>query len=501
MKESRNCPHCGKDVGGATETCPHCRGSLDVASSASADENKCPKCGSQLRPDDVICIQCGTNLLTGTPVLQRGGKAARPRAGKVIAVIVACAVAAGAVGWAIWYLRHDYAADGRRKFLEGSLEESAESYNKALRRNERDATVLYESGLVELSRRQYTTAAERFARVMELEPANARAQLLLGVSYALQGNTNSELVELERAVSMDPENSLAHFVLGLAYTKLERREKGVEELERAVELDPYKAEYHRLLGSAYIGVRKYDEAIEQLQKALNLGPGNAETQMLAGALHGIHGKQDDAVALLRGAASSGSAYDARVQYHLGAAYVLSGRYGDAVRELNEALRLQPGNPTVHLALGFTYSIEGRMQEALYEFEQVANAAVPQMAKANAYAESGRIRIELGDTTQAEDLYNKALAAEPNSYMAHVGLGYLYSRQERSAEAVREFRKAIDLSPDAGAAHLFLAIHYAGRKDFGEAARALEKFAQLSPDLEESEVVGVLAQQLRYSASL
>ena len=58
-----------------------------------------------------------------------------------------------------------------------------------------------------------------------------------------------------------------------------------------------------------------------------------------------------------------------------------------------------------------------------------------------------------------------------------------------------------MSPDAGAAHLFLAIHYAGRKDFGEAARALEKFAQLSPDLEESEVVGVLAQQLRYSASL
>jgi len=501
LNQPRKCPHCGKDVGGATETCPECHRSLDVASGASADDSKCPKCGAQLRPDDVICIQCGTNLLTGTPVLQRTAKAGRPRRGRVVAVVLACLAVAALVAGGVWYLRHDYAAEGRRLFLENRLAESAESYNKALRRNDRDATVLFESGLVELSRSQFDTASARFARVMELDPTNARAQLLLGVSYALQRDTFAELSALQSAVGMDPENSLAHLVLGLAYTSAERRDSGVAELEKAVSLNAADAEYHRLLGSAYIGVRRYDEAVEQLETALRLQPGNAETQMLAGALKGLRGDRENAVALLRVAASPGSTYEAKVRYHLGAAYLLSGRYSDAIRELDEAVRLRPGDPTAHLALGFTYSIEGRMQDALYQFDQVVNAGVPQMAKANAYAESGRIRIELGDMKQAEDMYNKALNAEPNNYMAHVGLGYLYSRQERNDEAVGEFRRAIELSPKAAAAHLFLAIHYAGQMNFGEAARALEDFAKFSPDLEERETINVLAQQLKYSASL
>ncbi|MCK5558799.1 MAG: tetratricopeptide repeat protein, partial [Candidatus Hydrogenedentes bacterium] len=259
MTELRKCPHCSKVVGDATGTCPHCGVNMDVALSQSADESKCPNCGAELKPDDVICVQCGTNLLTGALVVPRKVRAAGRRRGAWLAIVLAFVVVAGGAGAAIWYFRHDYAAEGRRLFLEGRLTESAESFDKALRRNDRDPRLFLESGVVGLAQSDFVGASERFARVMELDPMNARAQLLLGVSYALQGESFSELSALEKAVSMDPGNSLAHFVLGLAYTIVERREQGAREIERAVELDPRDPEYRRLLGAAYIGLGKYAE--------------------------------------------------------------------------------------------------------------------------------------------------------------------------------------------------------------------------------------------------
>jgi tetratricopeptide (TPR) repeat protein len=221
--------------------------------------------------------------------------------------------------------------------------------------------------------------------------------------------------------------------------------------------------------------------------------------MLAGISYSAQGGTENALTLLAAAAGANAAYEASVRYYLGAAYALSGRYEDAVREFKESLRIQPGNPTAHLALGLTYSIEGRSQEALYEFESIGGAIGSELASSS--AEAGRILIDQGEMGRAEQQLRKALQADPNSYMAHVAMGYLYSKQENPAEAVREYREAIRLNPRGAAAHLFLAVHYANQKDFGEAARELEKYAELSPSLETRDTISALAEQLKYSVDL
>ena len=138
MEEQRTCPGCGKAIGDATGTCPHCGRELDsesagadVAASVPSDEGSCPHCGAELKPGDIICIQCGTNLLTGGRVVAgRRAKGARGGRGALLAAAIALVVVilAGS-GLALWYFRHDYAAEGRRFFLEGRLPEAAESYD------------------------------------------------------------------------------------------------------------------------------------------------------------------------------------------------------------------------------------------------------------------------------------------------------------------------------------------------------------------------------------
>ena len=231
MDDQRACPHCSREIGEAAGKCPYCGGDLnsttgaDVASSTASDEGKCPYCSAELKPGDIICIQCGTNLLTGERVLAARAKPARRRRGALVEVVVVLAlVVVAGVAAAVWYLRHDYASEGRRLFLEGRLMEAGENYDKAIARNDREPRLFLESGLVELGRENYATAIERFGRVMELDPENKRAQLLLGVSNALAGKTLTELSALEQAATMDPENGELHYILGLAYTIAERRE-------------------------------------------------------------------------------------------------------------------------------------------------------------------------------------------------------------------------------------------------------------------------------------
>ena len=505
MDEQRTCPHCGKAIGDVTGTCPHCGAALEPASAGAAaeaavasEERRCPYCGAELKPGDIICVQCGTNLLTGARVVTRKrAKGARVGRGALIAAAIAIVVLA-AVGVLLWYLRHDYAAEARRLFLDNRLTEAAESYEKALRRDEGDPRLNFESALVALQLEDLDTAAERLARVLEVDPANSRAQMLLALTYALSNDLLREQTALERAVT-DSSNGAAHFLLGLAYTIADRKDEGVQEIREAITLEPNNSEYRRFLGAAYIGLGRYAEAIEQLETALRQEPQNAETRLLTGISYMAQGGTENAITLLGAAAEAGTAYGASTRYYLGVAYALSGRYGDAVREFKESLRLQPGNPTVHLALGLTYSIEGRSQEALYEFDTVGDAMAFEMASSS--AEAGRVLIDQGDIGRAEQQIRKALQADPNNYMAHVAMGHLYSKQESHAEAVREYKEAIRLNPDGAAAHLFLAVHYADQKDFGEAARELEKYAQRSPSLETRDTISALAEQLKYSADL
>src|SRR5258708_33481469 len=49
---------------------------------------------------------------------------------------------------------------------------------------------------------------------------------------------------------------------------------------------------------------------------------------------------------------------------------------------------------------------------------------------------------------AEEIYKKALSVDPNSGVAHRGLGFLYEKLNRPQEAIVEFRKYVELQPNA-----------------------------------------------------
>jgi tetratricopeptide (TPR) repeat protein len=189
----------------------------------------------------------------------------------------------------------------------------------------------------------------------------------------------------ERASTLDPEYAKAWAGLGMAYrikgqflSVPELAFKGIDALRRAIALSPALGAAHAELGLAYVSVGHFDEGIEQIQEAIRREPTNA------------------------------SAHAA-----LGRAYWLGkGRLDAGIVELQHALAINPEAGYSHLQLSLLYAINGELDLA----EAAARRAV--------------------------ELQERYLSGSEGIQVvgAHLRLGYVYYRQGRYEDAIREYER-------------------------------------------------------------
>lgn len=155
----------------------------------------------------------------------------------------------------------------------------------------------------------------------------------------------------------------------------------------------------------------------------------------------------------------------------------AGRHNDAMRELDDALKLDPKYSIGILNRAILLAADGRTTEAEQElhraasFEETATAAYNSIgnmrAKDNpeaaiaAYREALKRNPDLSDVrmkiagiyfstnrfADCEAELQAALKTTPSSAIAHAHLGSLYVRQGRTAEARTEFEQALKLEPN------------------------------------------------------
>jgi eukaryotic-like serine/threonine-protein kinase len=103
------------------------------------------------------------------------------------------------------------------------------------------------------------------------------------------------------------------------------------------------------------------------------------------------------------------------------------------------------------------------------------------SQAEVHVALGRIYIGLGRSADAFEELHKALGFQPNSDDAHRLLGDLLARQGRLDEAVAEYTHAIDIRPGYWQNYNRLAIAYFNVGRFTDAATAFKRVTVLQPD--------------------
>ncbi len=124
---------------------------------------------------------------------------------------------------------------------------------------------------------------------------------------------------------------------------------------------------------------------------------------------------------------------------------MKGELEEAIRLYQQSLEAHP-TAEAHTFLGWTYSFQGRYDEAIAECHRAIEVD-PDFG--NPYNDIGAYLIELGRFEEAVPWFKKAMRArryEPRHF-PHANLGRVWAKLGRTKEAMLEFRKALEIEPN------------------------------------------------------
>jgi adenylate cyclase len=321
-----------------------------------------------------------------------------------------------------------------------------------------------------------TQARSLFEKTTELDSRYAEAYAFLGWTYmsawihqwSPAPQTLQQALELEQqALALDDSLPRAHFVLSSVYRAQAKYEPAVAAAERAIALDPNDAESYVTLAGAFnfFGERPV-EAIELLEKASRLNPRYSfMLQFQLGWAYSLTGRYEEAVAaqkqaLLRNPNWLFSYGELFINYRL----LWSSQLSQDPQILDRALEvgqrvvtLQDASPSSHTILSQAYLLKKQYEQANSEAEQ-ALALNP--SDGRLYAGLANVLSSLGRPEEALGLAEKALRLNPRLPLRNlVQLGHTYYLAGRTEEAIAALKKSLNGSPADLDAHLLLAAVY------------------------------------------
>lgn len=199
-----------------------------------------------------------------------------------------------------------------------------------------------------------------------------------------------------------------------------------------------------------------------------------------GYIHGLDGETSSLLTEYYSSfrLSSGIGLSHNIHNNLGIAYDKIGRYEEAIKELHEALRLEPCYAEVHNNLAVTFGKMERYEEAINEFQEAIRL---NPGYAEAHSNLGCIYAGLGRHEEGIEELKTALQLKPDYAGAHNIIGNIYADQKRDTEAIKEFQEAIRINPVYVLPHNNLGDIYAGLGRYEDALREFHEALRLDPE--------------------
>lgn len=169
--------------------------------------------------------------------------------------------------------------------------------------------------------------------------------------------------------------------------------------------------------------------------------------------------------------------DAPVHFLLGYTYTALQQAGDAAKEYQKAIDLNPKMSEAYLNLGLTLA-QTDPAAAIAPLTKAVELK-PDQIEANfalgvAYERTHKL-------AEAEQSYAAAVKIDPKNFDAHASLARVLLAEKKAPEAETEFRAALTIQPDSGPERLGLAQSLSLEKKPEQAAEELQKNSALHPN--------------------
>jgi tetratricopeptide (TPR) repeat protein len=326
-------------------------------------------------------------------------------------------------------------------------------------------------------------AIPELQKAVALEPQNVDARGNLGVLLFFRGDYASAVPELRVAVKLKPDLWKQQGLLGLAEEHTGEIQAGRADLESALPhlTEPkFKAEVGDALVTSYTTTGDTERAAAVVSQLLADQPTNTELLYTSYRLYSDLADK----ALLTMALTDPDG--ARMHEMMGRELARHGDEAQAIVNLREALKINPHLPGAHFELGellYNSSTEQLQAQAAPEL-QAALADNPNDEKAHLLM--GEAAAKRGDTKGAFSEETRALELQPDDVDALVDLGKVLMTMNEDAKAEEMFERAVKADPSNTVAHYRLSMLYRRQGKTAEAGQQMadyKKYKEMQSKLE------------------
>lgn len=248
----------------------------------------------------------------------------------------------------------------------------------------------------------------------------------LGTQLAARGQIAAAETMLSKAVRLMPNNKFVHLNYGIVLEALQKNEPALTEYQQAIALDPKMVQAQYSLGLLQDKTGKTDLAIESLRKAVALAPDNSYINYDLGVLYAKKNDYRNSAVYSQKAVSGPGSDFAEAYNNYGYALAQMGQYAEALKAVEQSLKLKPDSAATLDSKGFALYGLGRYEEALKAYEDALKLD-PTI---------GEVYLHLAQTQEKLGKYNQSVKA----YETYLQLTPDATDKAVVEEKVREMRK-------------------------------------------------------------
>lgn len=260
---------------------------------------------------------------------------------------------------------------GLALFKSGQFQESAHIFEAELRSHPKDQRTTILAAMSHYGARQYGAAIPYFKDAVAADPRNLDLLLALAHCYLWTKQLDATMDVYKQILLINPDSAAADMIAGEALDEKGDNAGAVQQFQAAVKANPKEPNVH--FGLAYLlwAQKRYDEAIPEFKKELENDPQNSQAMIYLGDTYTQQGNFADAKTTLEAAGKYQPKFPL-IHLDLGIADMETGENDAAIRELKDAIGLEPDNVTAHFRLATLYRKLGRRDEAKVEFAKASS---------------------------------------------------------------------------------------------------------------------------------
>ncbi len=262
-----------------------------------------------------------------------------------------------------------------------------------------------------------------------------------------KGNDRLAIEKYLALLKLAPNVPEVHANLGAAYARTGQMDSAIRHYRAALALEPLNQALQFNLALAYYKQQNFREALRVLEPLQAAAPGDLRLALLTADCYNRTGQEAKTVALLT-RLEPAHPDDLALKWLLGAALVRTGSKQEGILRLDRPAR-QGRSAEACLLAGQT-AMGIHEYELGREYAELAVKIKPELP--GVWTLAGMARHYLADNEGAVEAFRKALAANPDDFEAHLGMGTVLIVNRDLETARAHLEKALKLKPGDKLAH-------------------------------------------------